>query len=52
MWDSIHDLTQALWQLLPELTIELRFVTAMIGFGLAVGAMGRRLRRRRRNRQP
>ncbi len=52
MWDTIHHLTQALWHLLPELTIGLRFSTAMIGFGLAASAMARRLRRPRRNRQP
>jgi hypothetical protein len=46
MWDTIHDLAHTLWQSLPELTIGLRFGAAVIGFGLAAGAMARRRRRR------
>lgn len=52
MWDTIHSLSEALWPLLPELTIVLRFCTALIGLGLAAGAVVRRYRRRRRNRRP
>jgi hypothetical protein len=47
MWATIHDLIESLWPLLPELTIALRFCTALIGLGLATGAAIRRFRRRR-----
>lgn len=52
MWDTIHDFIEALWPLLPQLTIVLRFCTAVIGLGLAAGATVRRYRRRQGNRQP
>ena len=51
MWDTIHDLTDSLWPLLPQLTIGLRFSTAVIGLGTAAGAVVRRYRRVQRNRR-
>ncbi len=48
MWDTIHDITGTLWPLLPGLTTGLRFCTALIGLALAVSAVVRRIRRRRR----
>jgi hypothetical protein len=52
MWDKIHDLAEAVWPLLPELTIVIRFCTALIGLTLATGTVVGRYRRRRRNRLP
>jgi hypothetical protein len=48
MRDTIHHLAHALWPLVPEITTGLRFGAALIGFGLAVGALIHRLRRRQR----
>ena len=36
MWDTSHDIINALWPLLPQLTIGLRFCAALIGLGLAI----------------
>jgi hypothetical protein len=52
MWDTIHDLVEALWPLLPELTIIMRFCTALIGLTLAAGGIVGRYRRRRKNQLP
>ena len=46
MWDTIHDFIEALWPLLPQLTIGLRFCTALIALCLATSAAARRIRRR------
>ena len=43
----LSDLLSTVWTWLPEATVVLRFVTASIGFGVAVAALVRRLRRRR-----
>jgi hypothetical protein len=50
MWDTIHVIVDALLPLLPSITIGVRFLTALIGLGLAIHAVTRRIRRRRRNR--
>ena len=50
MRDTIHNLIETLWPLLPELTIVLRFCTALIGLVLAADTVARRIRRRRRSR--
>ena len=42
MWPHAATLAQTLWQLLPELTIALRFLTAMIGFVVATLVLARR----------
>jgi hypothetical protein len=43
----LSDLLSTVWTWLPEATTALRFVTASIGFGVAVAALVRLLRRRR-----
>jgi hypothetical protein len=43
----LSDLLSTVWTWLPEATAALRFGTASIGFGVAVTALVRRLRRRR-----
>jgi hypothetical protein len=49
MWNTIHDIIDTLWPLLPQITIGLRFCTALIGLGVALSAVARRSRRRQRN---
>jgi hypothetical protein len=46
MWSMIETSAEAIWQWLPELTIILKFGTALIGFIGAVALLVRRVRRR------
>ncbi|MDG4793532.1 hypothetical protein [Micromonospora sp. WMMD1082] len=55
MWSEIVAfIVQTAWPILPEVTIGLRFVTALIGFALAIGLLQRRIRRwaRQADRRP
>ena len=46
MWEIVRNITEAAWPLLPEITIGLRFCTAVIGLGLATRTAILRVRRR------
>ncbi|GAB2577420.1 hypothetical protein Aab01nite_11710 [Paractinoplanes abujensis] len=46
----MHETIHYLWQLLPELTVAARFVTALITLGLTTSTGIRRLRRESRPR--
>jgi hypothetical protein len=48
MWSVV---VRDLWPLLPEITIGLRFVTALIGFVVALYVLARRIRRWLRRRR-
>jgi hypothetical protein len=50
-FNAIHEFIEVVWPLLPKITILLRFCAALIGLGLSVDAVARRLRERRRTRQ-
>ena len=45
MWFTIVAAVAIVWRWLPELTIVLKFCTALIGFVLAVPLLVRRIRR-------
>jgi hypothetical protein len=47
---TIETAADTVWQLLPQLTITLKFCTALIGFIIAVPLLARRIRRWRRRR--
>lgn len=54
MWSNAVALIKVLWVLLPEITLVLRFLTALIGFIVAMFVLARQLRRclcRRRSRR-
>lgn len=49
MWSAIVTFTlHTVWPILPEVTVGLRFVTALIGFILTMSLFLRRVRRRLR----
>jgi hypothetical protein len=50
MWNTFQHIIDTLWPLLPPITTGLRFCTALLGLVLAVNAVARRFRRRRRHR--
>ena len=45
MWSTIVTAILAVWEYLPELTVGLKFCTALIGFIIVVPLLGRRVRR-------
>jgi hypothetical protein len=51
MWFTIVPAVVIVWQWVPELTILLKFCTAMIGFVIAVPLLVRRVRRWSRRRR-
>ena len=52
MWANVEDITRTVLGSLPEITVGLRFFSALLGLGLTVDAVGRRLRRRRSEDDP
>jgi hypothetical protein len=51
MWTLVETAAGIVWQWLPELTIALKFCTALIGFIIAVFLLVRRIRAGRRRRR-
>jgi hypothetical protein len=51
MWSTIVTLLGPVWDWLPQITVALRFATALIGFVVAVPLLARRVRRWRRRRR-
>ncbi|BCJ65637.1 hypothetical protein [Polymorphospora rubra] len=50
MWTVLETVAGTIWLWLPQLTIILKFSTALIGFVIAVPLLVRRIRRWRRRR--
>jgi len=44
MWTALTLIALVAWQWLPDVTTALRFVTALIGFALAIHLLVRRVR--------
>jgi hypothetical protein len=53
MWSTIVTAVLSIWHLLPQITVVLKFCTALAGFIITVPLLARRVRRwlRRRNRR-
>lgn len=53
MWSTIVTTVLSIWDLLPQITVALRFCTALAGFIITVSLLVRRVRRwlKRRNRR-
>ncbi|MET0419496.1 MAG: hypothetical protein ABW022_26070 [Actinoplanes sp.] len=51
MWFMIVTVLGPVWDWLPQITVALRFATALIGFAVAVPSLVRRVRRWRRKRR-
>jgi len=50
MWSEILDVVREVWPWLPEATIALKFLTALVGFIIAASVLARRIRRWTRRR--
>ena len=50
MWSMIVTAILVVWDWLPQITIGLKFITALIGFVIAMSLLVRRIRRRLRRR--